>query len=178
MGLVAGEKKTIPPRQKKKKKRGGGTGGAGERVFWALASRALGPHPGPFGRLAARRAGLLPVLDRFRARDPSAFAGELPPRHEDPGPAQAPRLHFIEFRLKAPKAKRVELLGDFNGWKAGTLLLTHEKGGDWEMMLPLPPGRYRYLLHPRRRVRLGPGEPGGRRRREQSLHPERALTGL
>lgn len=54
------------------------------------------------------------------------------------------RLEFVEFRLKAPKAKEVQLIGDFNGWKAGTLALSPH-GGTWEVLVPLPPGRYRYL---------------------------------
>ncbi|MCX5795586.1 MAG: hypothetical protein NTY77_08850 [Elusimicrobia bacterium] len=55
-------------------------------------------------------------------------------------------LRFAEFRLRAPKAKAVDLIGDFNGWKAGTLLLSRAAGGSWEIMLPLPPGAYHYLF--------------------------------
>lgn len=61
------------------------------------------------------------------------------------GGAPAARLHFAEFRLKAPKAKAVELVGDFNGWKTGTLPLAVQ-GSSWEVLVPLPPGRYRYLF--------------------------------
>jgi hypothetical protein len=53
-------------------------------------------------------------------------------------------LRFAEFRLRAPKAKAVDLVGDFNGWKPGTLLLSRSPGGLWEVMLPLPPGTYHY----------------------------------
>ncbi|MBI5240283.1 MAG: hypothetical protein HY926_07400 [Elusimicrobia bacterium] len=55
-------------------------------------------------------------------------------------------IQFVEFRLRAPKAKAVDLLGDFNGWKAGTLPLSRSGAGTWELMLPLPPGDYRYLF--------------------------------
>lgn len=54
-------------------------------------------------------------------------------------------LRFVEFRLRAPKAKAVELIGDFNGWRSGTLPLSRA-GGGWELMIPLPPGTYRYLF--------------------------------
>jgi hypothetical protein len=57
-----------------------------------------------------------------------------------------PDLRFVEFRLRAPKAKTVQLIGDFNGWKAGALPLSRAGGGAWELMLPLPPGSYRYLF--------------------------------
>ena len=59
--------------------------------------------------------------------------------------APEPDLRFVEFRLRAPKAKAVDLIGDFNGWKAGTLPLSRV-GGAWELMLPLPPGSYHYLF--------------------------------
>lgn len=60
-------------------------------------------------------------------------------------PVRDENLQFVEFRLRAPKAKAVELIGDFNGWKAGTLPLASAGGGSWEIMLPLSPGRYHYL---------------------------------
>ncbi|MEK7859224.1 MAG: glycogen-binding domain-containing protein [Elusimicrobiota bacterium] len=120
--------------------------GGDKRVFWALALALLALILAPSAVLLRAARGYYRFLTGFEPGTLRPSRVNYLPRHEDPGPAQAPRLHFIEFRLKAPKAKRVELLGDFNGWKAGTLLLTHEKGGDWEMMLPLPPGRYRYLF--------------------------------
>lgn len=55
-------------------------------------------------------------------------------------------LHFVEFSLRAPRAKSVEMIGDFNAWKAGTLPLTRGRGGVWEIMLPLPSGHYHYLF--------------------------------
>jgi hypothetical protein len=66
-------------------------------------------------------------------------------RRNDAPPAAEENLRFVEFRLRAPKAKSVDLIGDFNAWKAGTLPLTRA-GGAWELMLPLPPGSYRYLF--------------------------------
>ena len=56
---------------------------------------------------------------------------------------EASQLNFVEFKLKAPKAKRVELVGDFNHWKTGTLPLQRSEG-IWQIMLPLPKGRYHY----------------------------------
>ena len=55
-------------------------------------------------------------------------------------------MRFVEFKLKAPKAKRVLLGGDFNQWRADTLPLTRGKAGVWQTLLPLPPGRYSYLF--------------------------------
>jgi|SRR5579883_615530 len=67
----------------------------------------------------------------------------LTPHREEP--AALPNLEFVPFRLKAPKAASVQLVGDFNGWKPGALPLTRS-GECWEVLVPLPPGRYRYLF--------------------------------
>lgn len=69
----------------------------------------------------------------------------LDKRAESRGPIEKD-LRFVEFRLRAPKAKAVELIGDFNGWKPGALPLSRADAGAWELMLPLPPGAYRYLF--------------------------------
>ncbi|MDD5658206.1 MAG: glycogen-binding domain-containing protein [Elusimicrobia bacterium] len=53
-------------------------------------------------------------------------------------------LRLAEFRLGAPKAGQVEIVGDFCGWKPAGLRLSRGAGGTWEIMLPLPPGSYRY----------------------------------
>lgn len=66
--------------------------------------------------------------------------------HRDGREAPDADLSFVEFRCRAPKAKTVELIGDFNGWKAKTLQMSRSPAGDWELMLPLPAGRYHYLF--------------------------------
>ena len=55
-----------------------------------------------------------------------------------------PRLEFVDFRVHAPSAKRVCLVGDFNHWKPDTLPLAKLPGGIWELTMPLPRGRYHY----------------------------------
>lgn len=72
-----------------------------------------------------------------------------------------PKLQFVEFRLRAPRAKKVQLIGDFNGWREGTLALTREPKGDWELMLPLPSGRHHYLF-------VVDGKPGADPKNRQS----------
>jgi len=62
-------------------------------------------------------------------------------------PAALPETWKIEFTLHAPEAQRVELLGSFNGWKPGTLLLDGPDGsGHWAVSLELPEGRYEYIF--------------------------------
>ncbi|MHB8883370.1 MAG: isoamylase early set domain-containing protein [Thermodesulfovibrionales bacterium] len=53
----------------------------------------------------------------------------------------------VRFSLKAPGAKQVALVGDFNQWDAGRDLL---KGPDseqvWTITIPLAEGRYEYMF--------------------------------
>jgi hypothetical protein len=49
-----------------------------------------------------------------------------------------------QFSLNRPDAKRVELIGDFNGWGAQRVELTRDASGVWSAMVPLIPGRHLY----------------------------------
>ncbi|OGR83045.1 MAG: hypothetical protein A3J74_07095 [Elusimicrobia bacterium RIFCSPHIGHO2_02_FULL_57_9] len=53
-------------------------------------------------------------------------------------------MEFVEFKLRAPKARQVYLVGEFNAWKDGTMPLLKSPGGLWAIAVPLPPGRYHY----------------------------------
>lgn len=64
----------------------------------------------------------------------------------DGRPPETPTLVPVEFRLKSPKAKSVDLVGDFNAWKPGLLTMRREDGGLWTFVLPLSPGRRQYLF--------------------------------
>lgn len=50
----------------------------------------------------------------------------------------------IEFRLRAPGAASVSLVGDFNDWDAGATPLNRVGGDQWSVRLPLEPGRYQF----------------------------------
>jgi 1,4-alpha-glucan branching enzyme len=50
----------------------------------------------------------------------------------------------IYFRLEAPEAGQVSVVGDFNGWDARKHGLHRNPSGVWECQVPLPPGRYAY----------------------------------
>ena len=50
----------------------------------------------------------------------------------------------VVFRLKAPKANKVSLTGDFNGWDAGVNPMRKYKDGLWETTLMLPAGKYEF----------------------------------
>lgn len=69
-------------------------------------------------------------------------SGRLP-RHAEPGGEPA-ELAFVEFKLKAPKARRVLLMGDLNRWAEPGMVLHRQPDGVWEALIPLAPGRYGY----------------------------------
>jgi hypothetical protein len=53
----------------------------------------------------------------------------------------------VRFTLELPQAKRVAVVGDFNGWDStGTALVKSAPGGRWSVTLELPPGNYHYLF--------------------------------
>ena len=59
-------------------------------------------------------------------------------------PAKAPQR--IQFVLVAPDAKKVAVVGDFNGWDAAhaSYQAQHRGGGVWSVTAPVPVGHHRY----------------------------------
>jgi hypothetical protein len=57
-------------------------------------------------------------------------------------PKETPRLRNIKFTFRNSKAKKVEIIGDFNQWIPQSM----EKGADnvWSVSLAIPPGEYAY----------------------------------
>jgi hypothetical protein len=61
--------------------------------------------------------------------------------------AAAPRLVATQFVLDLPAARRVALVGEFNGWDPEATLLVDPSGrGVWETTVLLPPGRQLYAF--------------------------------
>ena len=59
-------------------------------------------------------------------------------------PAEVGQVTF-HFELHAPGAERVELLGTFNEWKSGDIVLNGpEASGHWTAEVALPEGRHEY----------------------------------
>jgi chromosome partitioning protein len=55
----------------------------------------------------------------------------------------------IRFLAHYPQAKKVYVAGDFNNWSAEATPLNRidgELNGDWEIDVPMSPGRYRYRM--------------------------------
>lgn len=49
-----------------------------------------------------------------------------------------------EFKLFAPEAKEVTLVGDFSNWQENECPMRRAKDGSWKKRLQLNPGRYEY----------------------------------
>lgn len=53
----------------------------------------------------------------------------------------------VHFTLHAPSAQKVELLGDFTGWKGSAILLAGpDASGHWTADVKLPAGRHEYIF--------------------------------
>lgn len=62
------------------------------------------------------------------------------------GRAEPPALKPVAFRHRAPKARSVELVGEFNAWRPGLLRMKRDGDGWWAIEVPLPVGRRKYLF--------------------------------
>ena len=52
--------------------------------------------------------------------------------------------HGATFRVWAPNAEYVSVVGDFNGWDPGTLSMRQLRSGWWELEIDIAPGNYQY----------------------------------
>ena len=57
--------------------------------------------------------------------------------------SKAKRKKSVNFRLSAPEAQNVFLVGDFNNWDVNSHPLKASKG-TWKTSIKLMPGRYEY----------------------------------
>jgi predicted carbohydrate-binding protein with CBM48 len=61
-------------------------------------------------------------------------------------PAKAAAPQRVQFVLVAPDAKKVAVVGDFNGWDASHVAYQAQQrgGGVWSVTAPVPVGHHRY----------------------------------
>ena len=60
------------------------------------------------------------------------------------GNSQNRVLHLVDFFCRAPQAKRVSLIGDFNGWQPESHPMTRMPDGGWVIRMELPHGHHQY----------------------------------
>jgi serine/threonine protein kinase len=61
-----------------------------------------------------------------------------------PAPGHAAQKWDVEFTYKAPTARAVFLAGEFNQWSATATPMRKTAGGEWNVTLQFPAGRYQY----------------------------------
>lgn len=54
--------------------------------------------------------------------------------------------HQVDFFCDAPRAQRVKLVGDFNGWDMAATPMQRMPDGRWFASLELPHGHHRYVF--------------------------------
>jgi hypothetical protein len=105
---------------------------------WFTDARAL--RFSPLGALAAASlliAATAAVTARVvRVSTPAVASGPA----VTPPPAG---VQVVRFSLAAPRAQRVSLVGDFNGWDPAATAL-QERDGTWTVVIPVTPGRHQY----------------------------------
>jgi hypothetical protein len=52
----------------------------------------------------------------------------------------------VKFVTLYPRAKSVQIAGDFNNWQPQQTIMKASKDGKWELALELAPGKYRYRM--------------------------------
>jgi chromosome partitioning protein len=52
----------------------------------------------------------------------------------------------VKFVTLYPRAKNVQIAGDFNGWQPQQTIMKATQDGKWELALELAPGKYRYRM--------------------------------
>ncbi|MDZ7632823.1 MAG: isoamylase early set domain-containing protein [Gemmatimonadaceae bacterium] len=112
------------------------------RQRW-FTSRSL--RTSPIGLLAA--ASLLiaatALITSRVVRDAGGAPGTVAVEGRPPAGAAAEVPRVVRFTLAAPDARRVSLVGDFNGWDPAATALV-QQDGTWTVVIPVTPGRHQY----------------------------------
>lgn len=62
----------------------------------------------------------------------------------------------VHFEIEAPAARRVSLVGDFDGWNPGAMPLRKRGNGAWVVDVHLPPGRHAFAFSVDGRLTIDP----------------------
>ena len=81
------------------------------------------------------------ILKPSRSAAMPPLRGRADRRAEPP----QPELRFVKFSVKVAGAREVKIAGDFNKWNPDALVLSRKDARTWEAIVPLPPGKYKYL---------------------------------
>ena len=88
---------------------------------------------------------------------------------ERSGPNGRRPMHQIDFFCRAPQAKSVSLIGDFNDWQPSTHPMKRMPDGGWMIRMDLPHGHHKYQFLVDGKPTLDPNALG-------TVHDERGET--
>ncbi len=71
-------------------------------------------------------------------------AGNNQPEVKSKQGSSLPQTVQVNFKLVQPRAKRVSLCSEFNGWSPEATPMDRLQDGQWSVTLGLKPGRYQY----------------------------------
>lgn len=97
----------------------------------------------PVGAAAPVSAAVGPPAVGSSAADSPAGVGFTPAAASSAALDEAPRV--VRFAVRAPAARRVAVVGDFNRWDPAATPLVRGPAG-WEVEVPLAPGRHAYAF--------------------------------
>lgn len=116
---------------------------AGPRVWTRpQASRRITMTPLRWTAVAATIIGVVSLAVASPRIAPDAVSVDPAPNAR----AHVPRSQPVRFVLVAPKARKVAVVGDFNGWDRthAAYQARHRGGGVWTVTAPVPVGHHRY----------------------------------
>jgi 1,4-alpha-glucan branching enzyme len=125
----------------------GGAAGRDDRTaHWWRRQHAV--RVSPLAGLAAAAGFAAVVSAATLAATAAGRPADAPATTVATAPATATdTVHVVRFVLVEPSARRVALVGDFNGWAAdSTPLMTAGAPGTWTISVTLPPGRHEYAF--------------------------------
>jgi len=110
-----------------------------------ITPRTVTVTPLVWGMLAAAVAGFA-VLGAMHAKEDLRRAAKPIATAFFPSAKPPVRSQRVQFVLVAPDAKKVAVVGDFNGWDASHAgyQAQHRGGGVWSVTAPVPLGHHRY----------------------------------
>ena len=116
---------------------------AAPRSWWR---RGYTLHVTPLAGLAlAAGLALVAVLGRASVAGPTP--GPQPVSSASSKAAAADTVYLVRFALVNHDARKVSLVGDFNGWATGaTPLVGDGVNGVWTVSVSMPPGRHEYAF--------------------------------
>lgn len=105
---------------------------------WLVEPRSIAVSPLSGLAMAAGLGALLLLGGVLSSRPPAATGRAL---------MEAEAAELVSFVLRAPVARSVSVVGDFNGWDAGRTPLEFQPStGTWTAAVRLVPGRYSYCF--------------------------------